>query len=294
VKQAHATRAKPRHIRTEGGIAVMTDRKTSWGVYAGLVFLLVLTLFPFYMLLISSFKHFDQMILEFWTPSFPLHGDNYASAFRQIAPFIWNTVFISSCIVVGVIIISSLAAYSFVRFDYPGKNALFLLILSLMMIPGFLLLIPQFMLVQKLDMLNTYQGQIFPPMAFGASMATFLMRAFFEGIPKSLLDAADTEGASEWRIYASIVMPLSLPVIATVAILNFLAGWNNYIWPLVATTGDSVKPVILALSTVTGTLDQGISVKLAGYVISSLPLLAFFFLATKPFISGITSGAVKG
>ncbi|RAV16083.1 carbohydrate ABC transporter permease [Paenibacillus contaminans] len=271
-------------------------RKTMAAVphYAVLVILLGLTLFPFYMLIVSSFKYTEQMILNFWGIGFPLHFDNYVSAFKQTGPYILNTIFISSCIVAGVLFISSLAGYSFMRFSYPGKNVLFMLILSLMMVPGFLILIPQFLLVQKLGMLNTYQGQIFPPMAFGASMATFLMRTFFEGLPRSLLEAAETEGAGELQIFWRIVLPLSMPVIATVSIINFLSGWNNYIWPLVSTTGDSVKPVILALSTVTGNMDQGVSVKLAGYIISSIPLLALFMVATKPFISGITSGAVKG
>ncbi|MCP1305633.1 carbohydrate ABC transporter permease [Paenibacillus tyrfis] len=272
----------------------MRNLRTAVPHYAVLALLLGLTLFPFYMLLVSSFKYTDQMIHDFWGVTLPLHIDNYASAFRQIGPFIANTVFISVCIAAGVIFISALAGYSFMRFRYPGKNVLFLLILSLMMVPGFLILIPQFLLIQKLGMLNTYQGQIFPPMAFGASMATYLMRTFFEGIPRSLLEAAETEGAGELQIFGRIVMPLSLPVLSAVAIINFLAGWNNYIWPLVSTTGEKVKPVILALGTVTGSMDQGVSVKLAGYVISSLPLLALFIVATKPFISGITSGAVKG
>jgi ABC-type glycerol-3-phosphate transport system permease component len=262
--------------------------------YGLLFLLLVLTLFPFYMLITSSLKHTQQTIHNFWGISFPLRFDNYATAFQQIGPFILNTVLISSCIVIGVVLISSLAAYSFTRFNYPGKNLLFVLILSLMMIPGYLILIPQFLLVQKLGMLNTYQGQIFPVMAFGSAMATFLMKTFFEGIPKSLIEAADMEGAGELQIFSKIIIPLSLPIIATVSIINFLSGWNNYIWPLVATNGDSVKPVILALSTVTGNMDQGIGVKLAGYIISSIPLLLLFIVATKPFISGVTAGAVKG
>lgn len=262
--------------------------------YGSVFALLLLTLFPFYMLISSSFKHTEQAIHNFWGISFPLRFDNYGTAFKQIAPFLGNTILISSCIVLGVIVISSLAAYSFTRFDYPGKNMLFMLILSLMMIPGYLVLIPQFLLVQNLGMLNTYQGQIFPPMAFGAAMATFLMKTFFEGIPKSLIESADIEGARELQIFTKIVLPLSLPILSTVAIINFLNGWNNYIWPLVATNGDAVKPVILALSTITGGMDQGVGVKLAGYLISSLPLLLLFLVATKPFISGVTSGAVKG
>jgi ABC-type glycerol-3-phosphate transport system permease component len=256
--------------------------------------LLGLTLMPFYMLLISSFKNKEQMIHHFWGLTLPLQLGNYTSAYSQIAPFILNSVIVSTGIAVGVVFISSMAAYSFIRFVYPGKEFMFLLILSLLMIPGFLTLIPQFLMIKNLGLLNSYLGQILPPTAYGAAMATFLMRAFFQNLPNSLLESAEVEGAGELRIFFGIVIPLSTPVIATVTIINFLAGWNNYIWPLVSTTGTKVKPVILALNTISGSVDQGISVKLAGFVIASLPLILLFIVATKPFISGITSGAVKG
>lgn len=262
--------------------------------YTVLWLLLLLTLFPFYMLLISSLKYRNQILHHFWTPTLPLHFDNYASAYEQIAPFILNSVIVTVGIMVLVILVSGLAAYSFARFEYPGKTFLYMAILSLLMVPGFLLLIPQFLLVKQMGLLNTYLGQILPTAAYISALATMLMRTFFEGLPNSLYEAAELEGAGDFKVLTHIVIPLSKPIIASVAIISALIGWNNYIWPLVITTGEKVKPVILALNSILSTADQGNSVQLAGFVIASIPLLILFAFSTKPFISGLTSGAVKG
>lgn len=272
-------------------------RKRSFGAAANqtaLLLLLALTLFPFYMLLITSLKYQDQIVHRFWLPAFPLHFDNYAGAFRQTWPFIWNSILITAGIIGCVLVNSALAGYAFARFRFFGKGALYMAILMLMMVPGFLLLIPQFLLFKHLGLLNTHWAQIFGPMAGASAMATMLMRTFFEGISGSLLEAAEMEGAGELRIFWRIVLPLSGPVLSTVAIINALTGWNNYIWPLVVTSGNKAKPIILALSNIKGPMDQVQGLQFAGYVIAALPILILFVLATRSFVSGMTAGAVKG
>jgi ABC-type glycerol-3-phosphate transport system permease component len=275
----------------------MSMRKLTYGAAANqliLWLLVALTLFPFYMLLMSSVKFQDQIIHSFWTPAFPLHVDNYSSAFKQTWPFIMNSILITSGIIVCVLINSTLAGYAFARFSFPGKKILYGLILMLLMVPGFLLLIPQFILFKNLGLLNTHWAQIFGPMAGASALATMLMRTFFEGISRNLLEAAELEGAGDLRIFWQMVLPLSQPIIATVAIMNALTGWNNYIWPLVVTSGDRARPIILALSNIKGPLDQVQGMQFAGYVIASVPMLVLFVFATRSFISGITSGAMKG
>jgi ABC-type glycerol-3-phosphate transport system permease component len=262
--------------------------------YTFLSLLLLLTLMPFYMLLITSLKYRDQIIHEFWIPAIPLHVSNYTSAFTQIWPFILNSVLITGGIIVSVLVNSTLAGYAFARFYFFGKNVLYYLILMLMMVPAFLLLIPQFILFKNLGLINTYWAQIFGPMAGASAMATLLVRTFFEGISQSLMEAAEVEGAGDLRIFCQIAIPLSTPIISTVAVINALLGWNNYVWPLVVTSGDKVKPIILALSSVHGTVDQVQGLQFAGYVISSIPLLLLFLFATRSFVTGITAGAVKG
>lgn len=257
-------------------------------------FLLVLTLFPFYILLITSLKNRAEVITNFWGLPSVLRLENYVSAFTQIYPFILNSLFVTAFTIAGVVVISSLAGYSFSRFEYPGKKVLFFFVLSQLMIPGFLLLIPQFLLIQRLGLLNTFQGLIYPPTAYVASIGTLLMTTFYQGLPKSLYEAAEIEGAKEFQIFSMIVVPLTLPVAATVSVVTGLLSWNNYIWPLVATSGRRVRPVILALEQVSFTRQQGFSVQLAGYVIAAIPLLILFTIATKPFVSGLTAGALKG
>lgn len=267
--------------------------KIKWH-YPILFLLLIATFFPFYMMVITSLKHKAQVETNFWGISFPFRFDNYVTAFEHIWPYITNSIIVTAGIVLGVIICAALAGYSFARFDYPGKNILFTLILALLMVPGFLILVPQFLLVQDLGMLNSYQGQMFPPMAVTSSIATLLFRTFFEGIPKSLFESAEMEGAGEFRILIKIVIPLSMPIIATVGIIAGMTGWNNYIWPLVSVSDDSFKPVIIILNDLMGSLQQGDGVQLAGFVIASLPLVIPFLFAARFFTEGLTSGSVKG
>ncbi|WP_165972209.1 carbohydrate ABC transporter permease [Paenibacillus piri] len=272
-------------------------RKFSFGAavnFSCLSVLLVLTFIPFYMLIITSFKFREQIVHEFWFPALPLHIANYGNAFLQIWPFIWNSALITGGIIVCVLINSTLAGYAFARFAFFGKSLLYYLILMLMMVPAFLLLIPQFILFKNLGLLNTYWAQIFGPMAGASAMATMLIRTFFEGLSGSLLESAEVEGAGDLRIFAQIAVPLSVPIISTVAVINALLGWNNYVWPLVVTSGDKVKPIILALGSVHGSLDQVQGMQFAGFVISSVPLLLLFLFATRSFVSGLTAGAVKG
>ncbi|TBL70822.1 carbohydrate ABC transporter permease [Paenibacillus thalictri] len=264
------------------------------GHTAALIVLLALTVFPFYLTVLNSFKDRVDILKRFWGIPAQWHLDNYATAFRYLLPFLANSIFITAMIVLGVLILSSLAAYSFARFQFPFQHVLYFLILMLLMIPGFLLLVPQFILIKDMGLLNTYSGQIFPPIAIGSTMATMLIKEFFAGIPKGLFEAAQMEGAPEFNMYVRIAIPLSVPILSVVAIMNTMQGWNNYIWPLVITSGNSVKPVILALGQIPGTVSQGLGLQLAGYVIASVPLLILFAATTRTFVAGLTSGSMKG
>jgi ABC-type glycerol-3-phosphate transport system permease component len=258
------------------------------------VFILTLfSMFPFYLMLTASIKYKVQIVENLWFPALPVHLDNYYNAFRQIYPFMLNSIFVTASIVFGVIIVSVLAGYAFVRFDMPGKNILFFIILSLMMMPSFLLLLPQFVLVNQMGLLNTYTVQILPPVAALAPMAILLARTFFSSLSVHLFESASMDGASELSILWRIVVPLSMPVIMTIAVIDTLAGWNNFIWPLLTASKESVKPVIIALQGIMSNQQNEQGVQFAGYVVASMPLLIFFFFATKQFVSGLSSGAIK-
>lgn len=272
-------------------------RKFSWSqafIHLVLAAMVVLTLFPFYLMLISSVKYKMQIVDNLWFPELEIHLDNYANAFGQIAPYILHSVITTAGIVGGVIVVSTMAGYAFTRFpQMPAKKLLFMILLSFMMVPAFLVLIPQFILVSDMNLLNTFTVQILPPIGALAPMAVFLVTTYCESIPFGLFEAAAIEGAGEWQIYSRILLPLSRPIIATVAILDCVAGWNNYLWPLISASDESVKPLIIAIQGIVSNVQNDQGVQLAGYVIAALPLLLFFSFATKQFVSGLSSGAIK-
>ncbi|MBO7742893.1 carbohydrate ABC transporter permease [Paenibacillus sp. MWE-103] len=262
--------------------------------YAALAFLLAATLLPFYMTLINSWKHRMDIYKHFWGWPAHFYVDNYGTAAGYLLPYMANSIVVTAGITAAVLVLSSMAAFSFAAYEFPGKGLLYTLVVMLMMIPGFLLLVPQFVLVKSLGMLDSYAGQIFPPAAVGSAMGTLLIREFLAGLPAGLLESAQLDGAGPWRIFSRIALPLAKPALSVVGILTAISGWNNYIWPLVIISDEKLKPVILVLGTVSGTVEQGTGLQLAGYVFASLPFLVLFLFATKPFVSGLTSGAIKG
>lgn len=269
-------------------------KKGSLGVNVTAIAFFVLSMYPFFVMLVSSLKYQMQIYENPWFFSAPFHFGNYRVAFEQIAQPILNSILITAIGVMTTVIASSTAAYTFARHDFPLKNFFYGFIIMLLMIPGFVILVPQFINIKNMGMYNTILGQALPPAASYTAMGVLLMRTYFEGLSKSLYEAAEMEGAKDFRIFTRIVLPLSKPILATVAIMSGLSIWNNFVWSLVVTTGEKVMPVILAISVLKGNINEGDGVKLAGYIIASLPLLILFFAATKPFVAGLTQGAVKG
>lgn len=260
-----------------------------------LALLLVLTLFPFYLMLVNSFKWQNDIIQNPWFFSGGFHPENYAKAFSKIARPMFNSLFVTVVVITLTIAVSVMAAYAFARFPhFPGKNLLYLGIIALLMVPGFVLLIPQYIQIVELKLPNTYAALILPPAAYSVAMGTFLTRSVMESIPRSLYEAADIEGAGEFTILVRIVLPLSGSVLATVAIITGLAAWNNYIWPLVVSSGDSTMQIAVALTKLKGSIREGQGLLLAGYTIASLPLITLFCFASRSFIAGLTQGSVKG
>lgn len=261
-------------------------------VLLGLI--LFLTLIPFYLLLSNSFKWSEEIVKKPFTLPTEWHLTNYAKSAIQVIHPMANTLLVTICVIVIVLITGTLAAYAFVRFRFKGSTVLYLGIMALLMIPGFVLLIPQFIQITKLGMYNTFWGLIFPPAAASAATATFLLRTSMEGLSKSLFEAADMEGAGDLQILTKIVVPLSKPTLSTVTIMTGLSAWNNYLWPLVSTTGENTQQIAVALTKLVRSTVEGNGVMFAGYVTASLPLILLFCFASKSFVSGLTQGAVKG
>lgn len=270
--------------------------KKVWSVIGKilLLFILFLTLFPFYLLLVNSVKWNEEIVKTPWGLASEWHFGNYAKSIVQVVHPMVNTFIVTVSVILIVLVVSTLAAYAFSRFQFKGSTLFYMIIMAMLMIPGFVLLIPQFIQITNLGMFNTYWGLIFPPAAASSATATFLLRTSMDGLSKSLFEAADMEGAKELQILTKIVVPLSKPTLSTVIIMTGLAAWNNYLWPLVSTTGEATQQISVALTKLVRSTVEGDGILFSGYVIASLPLIILFCFASKSFVSGLTQGAVKG
>lgn len=260
-----------------------------------IVTLIFISLYPFIFMIVSSFKTTEEVLHNFFGLPSSLEYRNYADAWKEISPFLLNTVLVSIITMLGVLILSSIDAYVFARFTFPGKEWIFILLLSLLMIPGILTLVPRFLVVRDLKLLNTYWALILPYIAGGQVMPIFILRSFFSSLPKELFEAAKIDGASETQCFLDIALPLSKSILFTVSLMNFLNTWNEYIWPLVTVTKAELFPITVGL-VVFQTRYSGSAAwgpLFAGYTIASIPIVTLFLFTMRYYIAGITSGALK-
>jgi len=264
-------------------------------LHIALILLGVLTFYPLVFTVFTSFKDNTQFFSTFWGPALPLHWTNYVDAWRQLYPVLLNTVFVGVVSAFGIVFLASLAAYVFARHQFPGSNFFFYAIIALLMIPGVLTLIPLFLLVKDLGMLNTYWALILPYIAGGQAFAIFVLRSFIASQPEEIFESARIDGADEFTIYRSIAVPMAKPILGTLAILALLNTWNDYIWPSVTLRNPEMWTISLKLvsfSSQWASLQQ-YGPMFAGYVIASAPLLILFMFTMRLFIEGLASGAIK-
>ncbi|MGQ4665193.1 carbohydrate ABC transporter permease [Metabacillus halosaccharovorans] len=260
-----------------------------------LIVLAFIALYPFFYMIITSFKTNGQFYSNFFGITFPLHFENYAVAWEAIGGYIFNSVFVGVASVLIIITTSALAGYSFARLRFKGKNFLYMSVIALLMIPGLLTLIPLFLLVKSFGLLDSYMGLIIAFAAGGQAFTIFVFRQSFASLPEELFEAARIDGCGELRVFWQIVLPLSKPIIGTMAIWNLLAIWNEYMMPLVLLSDPTKFPITVGLIQFES---QFVSQTLygpmfAGYTIASLPLLILFLFTMRLFMKGLTSGAVK-
>ena len=266
--------------------------KHDWPFQVGLALFGLVTFYPLVLIVVTSLKNNTQFYQQFWLPTLPFHFGNYLVAFERVYRYILNSMVYSSTVIVGVAVLSSICGFVFARYKFPGKQLLFLLFISLIMIPGVLTLAPKFVLVRDLNLLNQPLGLIIPWLSGGLVVSTWLMRSYFESMSQDLFDAAYIDGASDRQVFVWLAVPLARPMLATVAITSLIATWNDLIWPLVTISDRKWMPLAQGLVQFSSSFETDWGPLFAGYVIASLPLLFIFIVAMKQFISGLTSGAV--
>jgi ABC-type glycerol-3-phosphate transport system permease component len=256
--------------------------------------LVALTLLPFYLMLVNSFKNETNIVQAPFSLPLPFEVETYAKAWPQVVRPMLNSLLVTAAIILITCLVSLLAAYAFARFRFFLKEVLYFGVIALLMIPGFVLLIPQFIQIVSLGLFDTYWALILVPAAYQVAMGTFLLRSSIESIPSSLFEAATIDGASDRHIMQYIVLPMSKPILATVIIMTGLSSWNNYIWPLVASSSEATSQIAVALTSLVRDTYYGKGVLFAGYVCASLPIILLFSFSSKYFIEGLSQGAVKG
>lgn len=257
-----------------------------------------LTLMPFVMLLELSLKSQQQMVDQRWLPTWPIHPENYVNAFRVMQPYMINSVvFVVGAVVISIVF-SVLSAYALARYDFPGREFFYILILSLLMIPGILTLFPMYALTIKLSLNNTNWGVWLPLATASQAFQIVVLRTFFSSIPVELFEAGRMDGASETTMLVKIALPLAKPILSTLIVLHIMTVWNEYIWPIIVLADADRYPVLLAVlrlgerfGSLTSPYDPG--AMFAAYTISGLPILILFIFTSRSFIRGLTSGAVK-
>jgi len=254
----------------------------------------IVMLTPFgFMLLVSLWPK-----TAFLTRDFPLDQitiQNYFETFRQIpfGRFYVNSLFVATSTVLLQILTASLAAFAFARLRFKGRETLFLLYLATLMIPFQVTMIPNYIVIARfLQWRDTYQALILPS-AFSA-FSTFLLRQYFKGIPLDLDEAARMDGASSFRIWWQVIMPLSGPVVATLAIFNFQASWNDFLWPLIVTSKETMRTIPIGLSSFQGEFQTEWHLLMAGAVIALLPILLIYIVGQNWFVRGITLSGMGG
>jgi len=274
---------------------VAVERTSTWKtitLYVGLTLAAVVVLFPFFWMVVTAFKQPGQ---AFATEIFP--SDPTLSNFKRVlgdfgfGRYFVNSVIVATTAAAFATLFASLAGYVFAKKQFFMRDRLFGFLLLSLMIPGMMYVVPQFAIITKLGWMNTYKAMIIPHLAnvFGL----FLMRQYMMTIPSELIEAAEIDGASERQVFTTIMVPLSIPIIATLFLLTFQFHWNNFLWQLIVTNVERLYTVPVGLAMFKSAHEELYTLKMAGSCISILPIAVLFFFAQRYFIEGMTMGAVK-
>ena len=266
------------------------------GIYAALTIIGMLFLLPFIWMVLTSVKPNDQIFVypPQWIPD-PVLWSNYTKALTSVPFFLYfrNTIFISGMTVIGTLVSCSLVSYGFSRVRWIGRDKVFLIVLATMMLPSATTLVPLYIIFRKLGWMGTFNPLIVPPF-FGSAFFIFLLRQFFMSIPMELSDAARIDGASELGILWRIILPLSKPALASVALFSFLWSWSDFFGPLIFLTDERLYTISLGLMQFQSRYDTAWGQVMAASTVFTLPVLLLFFLAQRQFIEGVTLTGIKG
>lgn len=256
----------------------------------------VTCVYPLIWMISASFKTQQTIFTDLsLIPAHP-QAMNYYLAIKQgdFGRYFLNSIIYTTAVVVGIVLISSMAAYAFSRLKFPGRNLLFVMFLAAMMIPIPGSFVALYVLLNKLHLRNTPIGYILCMINVGLSTSIFLLKTFFDKMPKELEDAARIDGCSKLGIWWHVALPLAKPVLAVVVVFNALAVWNEYVLALIIFDSRQFMPLQVALQTFQGEFVTNYPLLMAGLTITALPIIVLYLLMQKYIIKGVTAGAIVG
>lgn len=265
--------------------------------YLLMIVLSAIFLIPLVWMVSSSLKEQGQVFAypPVWIPN-PVMWSNYPEALQRAPLLLWlrNTGFITGMAIVGNVITSSMVAFGFARLRFPGRQALFVLLLSTMMLPEVVTLIPRFIMFKTIGWVDTFWPLTVPAFFGGGAYNIFLVRQFYLTIPTDFDEAARLDGASNWQIWWRILVPLSMPVLIAVSIFSFVAHWNDFLHPLIYLFSEDKKTLALGLRAFVNPMDASWHISMAASMFLVVPIVLIFFFGQRYFIRGVTMTGISG
>jgi ABC-type glycerol-3-phosphate transport system permease component len=271
-----------------------SDLRAEIGKHGFILLILLFSFYPLFLMLVISFKDVAQFNANPFLPTLPLRVANWSRGWDTIHMYIFNTVFVAISTVAVSLLFSLHAAYFFARYRMPGSGLLWFYFLILLLTPAITNLIPLFTLLRNMNLLNTLMALILVGVAGGQVLQIYILRNFIEDLPRDLFDAAEVDGASHFQQIRQIVLPLSGSIISTLAILQFIAVWNEFILPLVVIRDDARQLLAVGLMKLDGEYVKLYGELFAALTIASIPLVLLFIFTMRLFVRGLSAGALKG
>lgn len=266
-------------------------------IYLTLSLVTLIVVIPLVWMFSTSFKLKSQLFTKeiYWIPK-QITLENYEKILNNpstpIGRWFMNSLFVASVTTVLKLVIDSLAGYAYARMDFPGRKQIFGLLIATLFLPGVMFLVPNFVTVAKLGMLNKFSGVIIPALA--SVFGVYFMRQFFESLPKELEEAAEIDGANRLQIFYLIALPLSKPALATLAVIEFLASWNDFLWALLVLKDRAVQTLQPGLRTLQGAYTSEYGLMMAGAVIVAVPVLVLYIFLQRFIVQSVATTGLKG
>ena len=266
-----------------------------------IVFYVVLTIFALFFLLpliwmfVTAIKPFQEQLQPNWIPQEPTLGnfrDIFTDPTLPTVRWFFNSVLIASIFTILVLVIDSLAGYAYARMEFPGRNLLFGLLLATLVMPGLMFLIPNYLTINRLNLLNNYAGVIAPGLA--GVFGVFFLRQFFQGIPKELEEAARIDGAGTWRTFFQVVLPLAKGALATLGVITFMGSWNEFLWPLLIMNERTMQTLPVGLATIQGQYTFDYGKLMAGAAVTAVPVLIIYMFLQRYIVQSVAMTGLKG